>query len=342
MSPGILENKMSSTEFMHALHKSLVERKLAESTASAYIKTLTLLNDKKPFKSLTFLRKVSDIEGKISDYAPSTKRSILGAISSVLYGLKDTKGFKKLYETYKALLNKMRSGGSEEAPKEVGEKTEKEAAAWLKWDDVLKRRDELHDEIAKFKKGPRTEEEHTKLLQHVLLSLYTYVPPRRNQDYMKMYVVHKWTESMPADKNYLDLGGGKSPTRMIFNVYKTAKKHGQFIQEVPSELASALATYLNSHPNKPKGRAKVAEYPLLVDASGKHLTAVNAITRVLNKLFGRKVGSSLLRHIYLSSKYDVEEMKSDAEAMGHTIGEQRNYLRTDKDPAPPTLSVADE
>ncbi len=35
----------------------------------------------------------------------------------------------------------------------------------------------------------------------------------------------------------------------------------------------------------------------------------------------------MLRHIYLSSKYDIAEMKADAEAMGHTINEQKKYLK---------------
>jgi integrase len=62
-------------------------------------------------------------------------------------------------------------------------------------------------------------------------------------------------------------------------------------------------------------------------ADGKALTAVNAITRILNKIFGKKLGSSMLRHIFLSDKYDIKEMEEDAEAMGHSVAEQRKYLR---------------
>jgi hypothetical protein len=40
----------------------------------------------------------------------------------------------------------------------------------------------------------------------------------------------------------------------------------------------------------------------------------------------------MLRHIFLSDKYDVSEMKEDAEAMGHSMAEQRNYLRVNDDP----------
>jgi hypothetical protein len=61
------------------------------------------------------------------------------------------------------------------------------------------------------------------------------------------------------------------------------------------------------------------------------MVAVNAITRVLNRVFGKKIGSSMLRHIYLSDKYkdQNEEMKKDAEAMGHSLDLQRAYIKKD-------------
>jgi hypothetical protein len=37
----------------------------------------------------------------------------------------------------------------------------------------------------------------------------------------------------------------------------------------------------------------------------------------------------MLRHIYLSAKYDVSEMNEDAEKMGHTSGMQREYMKVD-------------
>jgi hypothetical protein len=54
---------------------------------------------------------------------------------------------------------------------------------------------------------------------------------------------------------------------------------------------------------------------------------VNAITRILNRIFGRKVAASMLRHIYLSDKYDIKEMKADADAMGHSLEEQKKYMK---------------
>jgi len=69
--------------------------------------------------------------------------------------------------------------------------------------------------------------------------------------------------------------------------------------------------------------------PFLVQPSGKPFN-VNGITRVLNRIFGKKVGSSLLRHIYLTGKYGkiLEEQKKDAEAMANSVDMQnKTYIK---------------
>ena len=45
------------------------------------------------------------------------------------------------------------------------------------------------------------------------------------------------------------------------------------------------------------------------------------ITRILNKIFGKNIGSSMLRNIYLSNKYGdmVDELKSDTKDMGTSV-----------------------
>jgi hypothetical protein len=54
------------------------------------------------------------------------------------------------------------------------------------------------------------------------------------------------------------------------------------------------------------------------------------MTRVLNKVFNRKLGCSMLRHIYLSDKYGEEskDMKQDAIDMGTSIPTiQNQYIK---------------
>jgi len=78
---------------------------------------------------------------------------------------------------------------------------------------------------------------------------------------------------------------------------------------------------------------------LLVEASGEPLVAVNAITRILNKIFGKKVGSSMLRHIFVTDKYGgvKKEQIKDALAMGHSVAEQQNVYNVPQSITIPTL-----
>ena len=45
------------------------------------------------------------------------------------------------------------------------------------------------------------------------------------------------------------------------------------------------------------------------------------MTRILNKIFGKSVGSSLLRNLYLTNKYGdiVEELKKDTKNMATSV-----------------------
>ncbi len=314
------------TEYMLKLAKDLQEKKnTTESTSDAYIRTLVLLNDKQPFKSLLFLKKTDNIMDKIKDYALSTRKNIIATIASVL-SLYNQPGYKKTYTFYSDKLKECHTELDEKRGDTLN-KTEKETKNWVEWEDVEKKRDELKKAIEGFQSQKSvTLQQYDTLMAYLILCLYTYVPPRRNQDYQEMWVVRDWKETMPKDRNYLDLHG----QRFIFNKYKTAKSSGEQIIDIPdNELRDAIVFYLKHNPHYRASKNKSNEYRFLVKADGTPLTVVNAITRILNKVFGKNIGSSMLRHSYLSKKYGsvMEDMKEDAAAMAHGMDVQKTYIR---------------
>ena len=326
---------MKVSEFMLQLIKELVDvKKIAESSANAYIKSLYMLNGKAPFKTLTFLKKFEEIEDKIKDYADNTQKSILSAVVSVLSLFKDKATYKKIYTHY---YDKMMGKSKEmkEAGAESSEKTDKQKENWIDWGEVKKQSEGLKEVCAKFGKLV-SPEQFEKLLHYTILSLYTDIQPRRNQDYLDMWVIVRNKKSvpieeLPKDKNYL-IVDGKVPKQFIFNKFKTHKTYGSQTFDVPVELASVLSLYLKHHPLFKGNKNKTTEFKFLVSADGTPLSAGNSITRILNKIFGKKIGSSMLRHIFLSSKYDIGEMENDASAMGHSVSEQKKYMkRNDSD-----------
>jgi integrase len=324
---------MESTEYMLNLEKELMTvRKVAETTSRGYIKSLYALNKKKPFKNINFLKKTDDIDSVISEYAESTQRGLLATITSVLSLYKDKSGYKKLYQHYHDKMMQ-RVEDKREEEKEGGVKSKKQTENWLSWDTIQSRKNELKGGLVPDKKRSVDTDEYDKLLQYVVLALYTEVQPRRNQDYLDMYIVKKWNDKMPTDKNYLDIAG----KRFIYNVYKTSKKYGTQIVEIPPALSETLQLFLKHHPLWKEGKRKSDPVKLLVNADGTPITAVNAITRMLNKVFDKKIGSSMLRHVFLTDKYKdtLDEMKKDSDAMAHSGKQQRDYVLANQTTVPP-------
>ena len=314
------------TEYMMNLSRDLVEKKgVSESSATLYVRNLYTLNNKTPFKTLSFLRNKEEIMKKVAEYAESTQKTFLASIVSVLSLVADKPTYKSVYRYYhEAMMGKAKDGRD----KDTSEKTDKQKENWISWKEVVDLVNSLRNSILDSfsTKKHLTEGEWDSLLHYVVLSLYTFVQPRRNQDYLDMVVVKKWKDDMPTDKNYLDITG----QQFVFNKYKTAKKYGTQKVAIPdtddAPLFSTLLVYLKHHPlyKTAKGKTPV---PFLINSKSEPLTAVNAITRILNKVLGKRVGSSMLRHIFLSDKYDIKEMEEDARVMGHSVEEQKKYMK---------------
>ena len=51
--------------------------------------------------------------------------------------------------------------------------------------------------------------------------------------------------------------------------------------------------------------------------------------RILNKIFDKAIGSSMLRHIFLTDKYGetLDKQKEDAKNMAHSEGQQKDYIK---------------
>jgi hypothetical protein len=232
--------------------------------------------------------------------------------------------YKSIYKFYSELLN-------EKLGKKDGEDhsklSESQKDNWISWDDVEKKWKELKTQVDKFKDDKSiSKKSFETLVDFVVLSLYTLVPPRRNLDYLKMNILTRETKDLPTDVNYCDMINEE----FIFNVYKTSKFHKQQIEKIPEELMEVLRVWVKFHPSMTQAVGKKpGQVKMFVNVEGIAQTLVNFITLRLNKIFNRKVASTMLRHIYITHKFgdEFEEMARTASAMGHTVSEQRDYAK---------------
>jgi ribosomal protein L14E/L6E/L27E len=304
--------------------ENLQKKKITESSLKLYLANLKRLNGGEVPKNLIFLKDVEKVLEKIKDYKPNTRRSYLISIVSLL---KDEPKQKKLYEKYYALLDEYNKD-----LKTQNTKSDTQKENWISQEQVKEIYNTLTERVSPFftqKKISKTEYET--LLSWVVLSLYVLQPPRRNIDYLMMVLTNKYTpvkEGEQDTKNYLDL----PENRFHYLNYKTKGTYKEQTADVPPELMMVIARYLVFHPLAKGLKKKTGQIPFLVDYEGQPLTNSNAITRILNKIFGKRIGVSMLRNIYLTDKYKdkVDELQQDATAMGtssNTI--ENNYVKVD-------------
>jgi len=314
-----------NTSFKQDLQKKFKEKNVSSSSINLYLRNLEKLNDDEPLKNLNFLSNKDQIINKLSNYKPNTFRGYLISVCSALH-LETSNKMKKLYNQYYELLMKTNKELKEKEKEQ--EKTETQKENWISWDEVKKKHEELKEQINTFKDSKEiNQHKYNLLLEYVILSLYFYSPPKRNQDWALMNIIYKYEPHLTTENNYLDYTNKK----FIFNKYKTSKTNGELVENINEELMNIINIYLKFHPLlKGKKIIKSTNEPLLVYYDGKNFSSVNAITRILNKVFNKKIGSSMLRHIYTTSKYGevVKEMKEDAQIMGHDISTQiNNYIK---------------
>lgn len=301
------------------------KKKLSDSSIQAYLRNLRKLNSDEVFKNFNFLKDLNVIQRRLDGYKENTKRNYLISIVSVL-SISDKPTVKKLHDKYYSLMMKK----NEEINKEVNpnDLTETQEKNWMSWDEVKKTYDTLEKNVDSFVKLKNiSEQQYNILLSYTILSLYIHNSPRRNKDYQIMKLVPEYKPEFVKECNYLDMG----KKQFIFNSYKTSSKYGTQIVNISDELWKSLQKYFEHHPLlKTKDKADIVDF--LVYPNKQPLDKVNSITRILNKIFDKAVGSSMLRHIYLTGKYGktLEEQTKDASDMAHSQGQQKDYIKKTK------------
>lgn len=261
---------------------------------SAY-KLLNPDSESNPSKEY-FCKNVKKVIDGMKSLSNSKRKTTLSALVVLCDG-------DKAKDLYRESLLEESDKTKEENKNNKNEMTDKQRENWIDWKDVLSLHSQMGKEVSPlFSKEKLSNVEFNKVQDYILLSLYVLQDPRRSLDYscMKIKNIDK-----KSKENYID---GKN---FIFNVYKTSNLYGQQKVLINTKLKTLLNKWikiLNNHES---------EYLLISPQTKKCLNTVQ-INQRLNKIFGKKIGSSMLRHSYLSSIYDVEKMDKIASNMGHS------------------------
>ena len=294
------------------------KREISETSKNIYTRNILRLNDGNEIKNYNFLKKTDNIMNKINHLKPNSQRTYLISIVSTIKGLK---GFEKEFKIY---YNKMMELNKE--LKVNNEKSESQTENWISQDEVkeiFNKYSEKVEPLLKLKKV--NEKQWDDILDFVVLSLYILNQPRRNKDYQLMKVIKS---SKNLSEDYKDFNYYiPSESKFLFYNYKTQGTYNLQEVNVNDHLQKILLQFLKLHPLR-----KDKNFFLLVDYDGEELKQINCITRILNKIFKKKIGVSALRGIYLTDKFKkpLEELKETASAMGTSSNVISNqYVKID-------------
>jgi hypothetical protein len=287
---------------------------IKESSKKLYLSNLKRLNDNQDPEDYNFLKNTNKIFEKIKHLKDNTKRTYLIGIVSVL---KDQPKFKKPFDIYYQKMMEYNKN-----LKNNTTKSETQNENWMEQDEIKKIWDDSLINITQITKNKRKLEsaDFETLTNFLVLSLYVLIPPRR-ADYLKMLILLEPTE-MNKEYNYLDIKN----KQFIFNNFKTVGTYKEQIIDIPKELMDVIILYLKFR------KDKTNLMPFLVKPDGTAFESINAITRILNKIFKKKISVSLLRNIYLTDKYAKEnkEKEKDATAMATSVNMiNNNYTKQD-------------
>jgi len=281
----------------------LENKGLSQNTISMYVKRLYIINENKPFRSLTFLKDTEKIISSLKEkLSPSTQKSYAGTILSVL-SLKDTKTNNKLKNVYNSFI-------SDDDMKIIKEHktTDKQKENWISQEQINEVKEGLFKQSNEISaKENVSVTQYNTLLKNMILSFFVNLPPRRASDYALM----KYQDDT-TDKNFNYL---TSKNVLVFHNYKTSKTHGT--QEININKNKALLKDIKMF--LPHRKANDNNF-LLVKFTGKEFNTINDMTRTLNNIFGKKISTNMLRNMYVSHKYGdmKEELEKDNKIMGHS------------------------
>lgn len=255
----------------------------------------------------------SETMEELDKLSPSAKTNMLSVILVLMDFYKGNPDlYKKLYDFY--LDKKVNSNKKYDEARMHQKKSEKESAKWVDLKQLKKMPDYWKRKYNRVKS-------ETHALYWLLASLYmtaSYCPPRRN-----IFATVKYYETEPSnDKgNYFV----RSPKpKFVYQDYKTASKHGKVEVKIPtnSRILKAIDAYKNYNQSNYLLQYKTTKKPFTSDQMTKELYKVF-------KPVGEGIGSSMLRKIYVSTKYEdqaeLASRESLAKKMGHSVNTQMIY-----------------
>jgi len=260
---------------------NLVGPNLKHQSANGYLSKYkrvmkNVFNDEEPSDKLIS----NEYLDKIIEYVGNDKMTIneKDNILKGYYRCVEALGYdiKNMDEKFKPLRQQYKRD------KEYQKPTQKEIDNKIPFNEIIKKRDEWKNKLTdKFTKND---------LYYVALSLFTYIPTLRSEDFINSLLIDdssKHNQEELKEHNYLCL----TQKKLIIKKYKTAKANGDRNIDIPDTLIEILKNFKNKSNSK-----------WVICSTTLNKLASNNFCRLMNEATGKKISSSMMRKIFASDE----------------------------------------
>ena len=274
---------------------------LSPSSVKTYVSILFNINKKvNPENTeIAFFDNHDDILKLLADKPPQSRKTSLSA----LFVLTDNPEYSKV------MLDDCKTTNDNYKEQK---KSPKEEENWISTPEIKKIYDELYVNASAMLNNKLALNYQT-IVQYMLLACLggvAGIPPRRSLDYTDLKL-----------KNYSKTDNYYKGGKFYFNIYKTSKHYGEQVIDV-KEKAPEFYKLLQKW-------CKINPTDYLLFSSNQEKFTSPQVTKMFNKLFGKRASTNMLRHSYLTEKYgDLQnEMINDSVMMSHSPATQSLYIK---------------
>jgi len=275
-------------------------------------------------KSVDWLYDIPKIKSIVeARYKRTTQKNIYNALVVILSA---ENGQTDTILDYSALRDEAQSHYEKQAKSHT--KSEKQAQNWLEIEDVDKLlkyyKKEANRIYKKYTITMPSRADHATLQEYIILLTHRNIPMRNDLANMRVVTPKEFSLIPLKEKesnNYL-VGSNRAKYTFHINDYKTKKTFGNKVITIPKHLNREIRKYM---------RYNTSGYFITNSKYGP--ITPNGITKMFTKMFqthfNKNISTSMLRHIYLSSKYkdDLVEKQKDSHNMGHSLDQQQDYIK---------------
>ncbi len=248
-------------------------------------------------------------------------------VSSALVGF-HLLGNDKLREKWNVYLKEL---NQKKTTQSDGTLSARQKKNWLDWKTIVSLRRLLNRRV---RLGKLYDQEYSRkafrtLQQNLVISLYSFLPPVRN-DYGDLRVVteKQFKDANKANANFLVTS--KRTYKFYWAKYKTASAYGQVVIPV-TQYSKPLQKLLVKHVRYLRKNFETDS--LLLNAKNQPMTR-NGLTKFLQSMFrqflNKNVSSTLIRQSFLTNKFSrkqLEEREELGKAMMHSTKTQMTYVK---------------